>query len=72
MMCASLVTEELDGFYSRVYPSQVTHCPVNISIPAPEKGTVHIGHKTHNGDFLQNYWNDFDYIMVVCAIHLPE
>jgi hypothetical protein len=43
-----------------------------MSIPAPEKGTVQMGHKTHNGDFLQNYWNNFDYILVICGVHLPE
>jgi hypothetical protein len=48
------------------------HFLVNMSIPTPEKETVQMGHKTDNGNFLQNYWNDFHYTLVVCGVHLPE
>jgi hypothetical protein len=40
------------------------HCAMNVSIPAPEKETVQMSHKTHNSNFLHNYWNNFDYILV--------
>jgi hypothetical protein len=61
-MYASLAPEQLDGFYSySVFSSSsIGRCPMNVTIPAPKLGALQMGFKTQNGDFLENYSNDFD------------
>jgi hypothetical protein len=47
-------------------------CPVNLNIPAPKSGTLQIGPKMQNGDFLENGSNDFENISVIYGDHIPK
>jgi hypothetical protein len=54
-MCASLVPERLDGFYSYfVFQnlSVIGRCPMDTKILAPKIVALQVGRKIRNGDFL--------------------
>lgn len=62
-MCALLVPEQIDKFYSySVFKSLsfIGQCPVNMNILAPGIRVLHMGPKIQNCDFLENGSNNFD------------
>jgi hypothetical protein len=60
-MCAFLLPERLDGFYSysvfKTLPV-IGRFPINMNIPVTKIGAL----KTQNSYFLYNGYNDFDQI----------
>jgi hypothetical protein len=66
-VCVSQEPERLDGYYSNLVSessSVVDLFPVNLNIASPKLGVHQMGCKTLIGDFLENGFNDFDYISV--------
>jgi hypothetical protein len=62
-MCALLVSEWFDRFYSySVYKilSVLGRCPVIMNIPSPKIGALQMDPKNQNGYFLGNVSNNLD------------
>jgi hypothetical protein len=68
--------ERLDGLYSYTrIPTALCitgRCPVNTNIPASKIGVLQIGPVKQNGDVLENGFNNFFYISVICGDHRPK
>jgi hypothetical protein len=74
-MCASLVSEWLDGtyFYS-VFKglSLIGQCLMNMNILAPKIGALQMDHKNKMAIFIKNCSNSLDYISVMETISLNK
>jgi hypothetical protein len=47
-------------------------CLVNLNIPVPKIGTLHMNPETQNGDLLKYGWHDFDHISVIYEDDIPK
>jgi hypothetical protein len=56
--------------YSRVF--HTGPCSVSLNIPTPKLEALEMDSNTHNGDFLENGSNDFDYISIIYGDHVPK
>jgi hypothetical protein len=72
-MRASLVPEQLDGFYwYLIFKNFAILCQrlVNLNIPARKIGALSVNHKIENGYFLKSCYNEFYSISVINKMHI--